>query len=240
MYVDENKIIEDTKSVFFKSQIQQEKYNAIKQWVSEEDYKTLHISPLVPLDLAFDYTNLETDLLPFASYAEQWGNQHSHMPRLGLALVNQDGILKHNDPINGSLYEWNLNNPNNPLLETDCTNPTTVLDIPSLQNLRIFDHHWCRSNILIWQDGAEFYPHIDTILPAPWLRLWATNSNSIRLYFSENDQLKEHTNIEPGRLYLIDTSIVHSAVCKGGPGMQLFLSVLPSAYNTVKNLLSYK
>jgi hypothetical protein len=237
MYIDEKKIIKDTKSVFFKSQIQQEKYNNIQDWVSEEDYKTIHTSPLVPLDLTFDYTNLKTDLLPFINYAEQWGGQHTYMPRLGLALVNQDGILKKNDPVNGSLYEWNLNNPEHPLLETDCTSPTTVLNVSSLKNLKIFDRHWCRSNILIWRKGAKFLPHIDTILPAPWLRLWATDNKSIALYFTKNNKLIQITNIELGRIYLIDTSIVHSASCIGDEGIQLFLSVLPDAYNIIKNLI---
>jgi hypothetical protein len=237
MFVNEKKIIEDTKSVFFKSKEQTEKYKSISQWVSEKDYKKIHTSPLVPLDLTFDHKNLKFEIEQFSKYFERWGSQHNHLPRKGLALVNQDGILKQNDPINGSLYEWNLNNPENPILETDCTTPTNVLKIKSLINLNIFNNYWCRSNILIWEDGAKFYPHIDTLIPSPWIRLWATDSNSIKLFFAKNNNLEEFSNIEPGRIYLIDTSIVHSASCVNEPGLQLFLSVLPSAYKTLKTLV---
>ena len=236
MYVDEEKIINDTLNVFFTSEIQKQKYNSIQDFVSEDNYRKLHKSPLIPLDIKIDIELFEKELFKFEEFFEQWGNQHLHLPRKGLALVNQDGILKSNDPVNGSLYEWNVNHPNNPLLETDCIVPTKVLDIDSLRPLRALDSHWCRSNILIWEKGAEFLPHIDTIVPSPWIRLWGTTSNSIKLRFSNKNKLEDYGDVEPGRIYIIDTSLVHDARCTDKKAAQFFLSVLPSAYDILTNL----
>jgi len=236
MLVDTNKIIEDTKTAFFSNYIQKEKYASISEFVSETDYKSLHTKPLVPLDIKIDVDLFLSQVVEYQRYFQQWGKQHTELPRQGLALVNQYGHLQDNDPINGSLYEWNVNNPNSPLLETDCLRPTEVLWMSSMDPLRVFKGHWCRSNILLWDKGAEFKPHIDTLLPSPWLRLWGTTSNTIKLRFAHGNELVEHEDIEPGRIYLIDTSIVHDAYCNDEPGLQFFLSVLPSAYKIIKDL----
>lgn len=235
MLVDSQKIIKETKDAFFSNDTQKEKYASIQDFVSETDYKELHTAPLVPLDISIDVELFLSQVVEYQRYFEHWGKQHQDLPRQGLALVNQYGHLEDNDPINGSLYEWNVNNPNNPLLETDCKRPTQVMWMSSMDPLRIFQGHWCRSNILLWDNGAEFKPHIDTLVPSPWIRLWGTTSNSIRLRFEKDGELVEHPDVEPGRIYIIDTSIVHDAYCKGEPGLQFFLSVLPSAYDLVKN-----
>jgi len=236
MYVDSNKIIQETKNVFFSSEQQKEKYNLIDKFISEEEYKGIHTDPLVSLDLKIDLELFANEISQYHNWFEQWGNEHTDLPRQGLALVNQFGHLQTNDPINGSLYEWNKLNPEQPILETDCKRPTEVMWIESLEPLKIFKDHWCRSNILLWDKGAEFKPHIDTLIPSPWLRLWGTTSNDVKLRFCLNNEMIEHPDVEPGRLYLIDTSLVHDAKCYGNPTLQFFLSVLPSALDLIKSL----
>lgn len=227
------KIISDTLIAFQNNKDRLAKLSVI----NEEDYRAIHQSPLTPTSIKIDSDLLVKDIQTFDSYFYQWGNQHTHLPRYGLALVNKDGILKSNDPINGSLYEWNVNNPQDPLLETDCNVPTRVMNIESLKPLSVFNGHWARSNILKWQAGADFKPHIDTVLPSPWIRLWATtNPNTIELNFYS--KIGSRINIEPieaGRVYIIDTSLVHDATASG-LNYQLFLSVLPGAIDLLKHL----
>jgi len=238
VYVNENEIIENTKKAFFTSGIQKAHFDSITEFIDETNYYTLHKSPLTPLDITCDYANLAGEISKYSYYVEDWGDLTEN-PRRGLALVNLTGNLIKNDPINGSLHHWNQNNPYNPILESDCVKPTPVLDIPSLKNLAVFNGHWCRSNILIWKESAKFHPHIDTIVPSPWFRLWATDSKNIKLFFAQDNYLQEYSDIEQGRLYLIDTSIIHSAEAVGGAGHQLFLSVLPSAQSVIEQHLCY-
>jgi hypothetical protein len=116
------------------------------------------------------------------------------------------------EPTVGSLSHWNEDFPEMPHMETDFTVATPAMRIPSLSPLREFDGHWTRSNILKWGAGGEFKPHIDTTFPALWFRLWGTTDPStVELGFLNNGEFDIVKDIEPGRLYLIDTSIVHIA-----------------------------
>jgi hypothetical protein len=147
-------------------------------------------------------------------------------------------MLKSKDPINGSLYEWNMRYPDLPIIESDCRVPTPVMTMESLRPLRCFDGQWYRSNIFKWGEGAEFKPHIDAILPSPWLRLWGTSdaeNTNVRCWDAQTRTMKTVSGIESGRIYLIDTSQVHDATsCK--EVYQFFLSVRPSAVNIIKDL----
>jgi hypothetical protein len=241
MIIDAEKIISDTINVFQSSEVQKKKFSEITEYVSEDNYKKIHPQALTPLDIKIDCDLFLTEIEKYSNYFVQWGGEHLHLPRYGLALVNQDGILdKPFDPINGSLYEWNNKNPNTPLIESDCRVPTDVMTIESLQPLSVFNKHWCRSNIFKWHDGADFKPHIDAVVPSPWIRLWATTnpeSLDVRFYDAETQDMKSFSGIEAGRIYVIDTSLVHDAICYQDNTYQLFLSVLPSAYETILRLL---
>jgi hypothetical protein len=227
--IDVKEIIDSTLRVFEHTEL-----GKLKS-VNETDYRTIHTSPLVPLDIKIDIDLFKKEIENFPF--EQWGGKHLHLPRYGLAVVNQDGVIKNHDPINGSLHEWNSNNKSSAILETDCLVPTAVMDIESMQPLRIFDNHWCRSNILKWHTGAEFKPHIDTVIPSPWIRLWGTTGDIELNFYNEFGKITDMPKIEQGRIYLIDTSLVHDARCANGTVYQFFLSVLPSAYNIVNSIL---
>lgn len=238
MKVDTTKIISDTLAVFNKSETQRKKFNEITEYVSEKDYELLHRNFLTPTSLKVNVDQFLIEVEKYQNYFEQWGTQHTQLLRYGLALVNQDGILKKNDPINGSLYEWNVKFPEDPIIESDCLVPTPVMQLESLRPLTVFDGHWSRSNILKWGGHADFKPHIDTIIPSPWIRLWGTTDpNNIEVnYDNGQGELIKVNNIEAGRIYIIDTSVVHTATSINGTVYQFFLSVLPSAINTLKEI----
>jgi len=238
MIVDTEKIISDTLAVFSKSEAQKKKFSEIKSYVSKEDYKILHKDFLTPLPIKIDCKLFFKEIEQYSRHFEQWGTEHTHLPRFGLALVNQDGVLKKQDPINGSLYEWNVKYPDNPIIESDCLVPTEVMTLESLKVLNVFEGHWCRSNIFKWNNSAEFKPHIDTVVPSPWIRLWATTDPDyidVR-YANSQGELVKVKDIEAGRLYIIDTSIVHDAISYSDEVYQFFLSTLPSAINILKDM----
>jgi hypothetical protein len=113
------------------------------------------------------------------------------------------------------------------------------MQINSLRPLETFKNYWFRSNILKWQAGAEFKPHIDTILPSPWLRLWGTTNAEnleIRYWDTDENQMRSVQNVESGRIYLIDTSCVHDAVGHGD-SYQFFLSVSTASIRKIQSLL---
>jgi len=232
MKINAQAIIDETIAVFEKSGAA-DIYRSCKNLVGDEDYKRLHPSALTPTSIKIDIELFNKEIKQYDNYFEKWGTDHQELERYGLALVNQDGILKTKDPINGSLMAWNRDNPTQSLLETNCVVSTPVMMMQSLKPLSVLDGHWCRSNILKWHNNAVFYPHIDTIVPSMWIRLWATTSPDIivRFYNPTTGELEQCKDIELGRVYITDTSIVHDACATGDNVHQLFLSVLPSAFD---------
>ncbi len=239
MIVDSKQIIDDTLKVFYSSEAQRKKFSSLTDVVDQDSYHKLHPRFLTPLDIKIDCKLFEKEIAELSAWFEQWGTEHTHLPRYGLALVNQDGQLKEKDPINGSLYEWNSRYPDNPILETDCQQSTSVLNISSLAPLRLFDGHWTRSNILKWGQGAEFKPHIDAIIPSPWIRLWGTTDTNLKIRSANvlTGEMVAEEQVEAGRIYIIDTSLVHDAVNYGNTAYQFFLSVKPTAVDLLNKLI---
>ena len=225
MKIDADKIIAETIAAFEYSGAA-DLYRRCTDLVNEVDYKTLHPQPLTPLNIKIDPTAFNSEITKWESVFEQWGKDHTHLPRYGAALVNKDGTLLKDDPINGSLMAWNRTHPGQPLLETDCRTPTALMSLPSLAPLDILKGYWCRSNILKWNKDAMFVPHIDTVVPSMWIRLWASMSPDVVVRFAVNGELVT-VDFEPGRIYIVDTSLVHDAYATNNAVHQLFLSVVP-------------
>jgi len=235
MKINAQAIINETLEVFEKSGAA-DIYRSCKYLIEDEDYKQLHPSFLTPLDIKINSEEFSKEILNHQDAFEQWGKDHTHLPRYGAALINQNGYIIKNDPINGSLMAWNRDHPDQPLIETDCQTPTALLSLLSLKPLDIFKGYWCRSNILKWEKDAKFLPHIDTVVPSPWIRLWGSMSNDVVLrFYNEETGSLEPVDFELGRLYIIDTSLVHDATATGDGVYQLFLSVLPTARNLIIN-----
>lgn len=204
--------------------------------LNEPGYSMLHREFITPLDVKIDAEQFKKEIPKFENYFQQWGKNHSQLPRTGLALVNETGRLIDNDPVNGSLMERAVMT-GECVLELDFKRATPVMDLPSLKPLNVFHGNWYRSNILKWEKGAEFIPHIDTIVPSYWLRLWGTTDpdNMVLEYHDGNDFIRV-TDIEPGRIYIIDTSKVHKARCTSDSCYQFFLSVSFDALPAIQQL----
>jgi len=234
--LDAEKIVDDTLNLF-RHEIQN-----ISEFISIDDYEQLHQEFLTPTSIKIDMDILKHDLESYQVFFQQWGQHRSHVPRYGIALVNLDGVLdRTQDPTNGSLYEWSSLNPDKKIIESDCVIPTELINLLSLKPLRVLDDHWCRSNILKWNKGAEFVPHIDNCVPAPWIRLWATSDADnldLRFYNKKTKSMEKVKSIEEGRVYIIDTSIVHDAKAHNDNIYQLFLSTLPSSTELLKELIN--
>jgi hypothetical protein len=237
MKIDTKQIINETIAIFKKSGADK----LFTDFVKDEDYKRLHPLPLTATSIWIDPEEFKKEIAIWDFTFEQWGIDHTHLPRYSAALVNQNGTLLKNDPINGSLMAWNRDNPDKPLIETDCRTPTALMDLPSLQPLSVFNGYWCRSNILKWNCEAKFLPHIDTVVPSPWIRLWASmNPEIIVRFYNEATGELESVDFETGRVYVVDTSLVHDAVAEGDNIYQLFLSVTPTAISLVDLVIESK
>jgi hypothetical protein len=206
--------------------------------VDEEKYKLLHKRFLTPLDIKINVDQFIKEIEYYNSFFQPWGN--NTLTRYGLPLVNYNGKYDNElDPTNNSLTDWNKKNPDNQLIETDFRTTTDVLNLSSLKSLRVFDGTWCRSNILKWNNGAGFKPHIDAIIPCHWLRLWGTTSaKSFELGYYKDNEWVVVQDIEPGRIYLIDTVLIHKAKSTSDETIyQFFISVDPSAINLIERLI---
>ena len=241
--VDREEIFRDTQKAFMSNPAQVLHYNDLPHrigQVPEQQYNELYNKPLVPTSIKIDVELFNHEIQRYDNWFEQWGRTFDHLPRKAVALVNQDGQLKQHDPVNRSLYEYNQDHPDEPLADCDVIKPTEILDLPSLNPLSILDPYWCRSNVLRWEKGGKFVPHIDCVRHRiHWLRLWGTTTNDIRLRFdtSGTGELIEHEDVECGRIYLIDTALIHDARCINNMGYQFFLAVLPQAYPLLTDLV---
>jgi hypothetical protein len=237
MKVDAEKIINETIEVLKNSGADK----LFKEFVTEDDYRLLHPHPLTATTISIDPIQFKKEIEEWEPVFEPWGKEHTHLPRYGAALVNKNGILLKDDPINGSLMAWNKSNPSMPLIETDCRTPTELMSLPSLLSLDIFKGYWCRSNILKWDREAKFLPHIDNVVPSPWIRLWASMDNDVIIrFYNKTTGGLESVSFEPGRIYVIDTSLVHDAYATGDNSFQLFLSLIPSAVSLVSVVIDSK
>jgi len=207
--------------------------------ISNQEYYKLHTDYIVPLDIKIDVDQFLTEIKVYDQYMRPWGVPHKPMKREGLALVNENGKLEGEDRSIGSLSLWNLNHPDNPLIDTDFKITTEVLDIESLKPLRVFDGHWTKSCVLKWGKDAEFVPHIDTLVPAYWYRLWATMdpvNTLVEFYNNSSTIVIQH--VEPGRIYLIDTSFIHYGKSLADNVYQLFLSLDSGANTLIEELIN--
>ena len=206
-------------------------------FISESDYKSLHTSPLVPLDIKINIEQFQIELAEFDSNFKIWGEKYPDMLRYGLPLTNEDGILKNLDPANYPNDEWNSRYPDRFLTDADMVTPTPVLNIPSLSPLKIFDKYLYRSNILKWGEGGCITPHIDTLMPSPYLRLWGTtdaDNIDVNFFNVSTNKMEKAQGIESGRIYLIDTSIIHEGICISGTVYQFFICLSPLAKDLIK------
>jgi len=186
-----------------------------------------------------------------------WGKEKGHLPRYGLPLVNQNGSMLNNpEPICYPLDEWLRCHPDEQFLDRDVRVPTEVLNEDAFAVLQPIKKYMLRSAILRWDAESFFYPHTDTWLPSPILRLWGTTEpNNVKIQFDKERRRAESPNgvkgmnpqvvdfedfeIEAGRLYVIDTSIIHGAKSYYDDiGYQFFIAIHTDGIEDLKKCIS--
>lgn len=206
-------------------------------FMSENEFKALHTDHLIPLRIKIDTNQFLNEIALYKDKFFMWGEKYPTMPRYGAALVNNDGTFKEKDPANYPNDEWNERYPDTFLTDADMVEKTPLYDAPSLSPLKVFDEYFYRSNILYWEKGACISPHFDTLFPSPFLRLWGcTNPENIDVNFlnSNTNKMEKWNSIEAGRIYLIDTSVVHEGICTNDTVYQFFICLSPNAKDVIK------
>lgn len=216
------------------------KYEASEK-LDVDKYWEIHTNFLVPTKLKIDIDLYESQISQYRTYFKPWGQNRPKLNdiRQGLPLVNLDGSYTNENDISiGPLDDHNSRHPENCYLENDFTIHTDILNLSCFDVLDPVKEYLCRSSILGWKEGANFAPHWDIILPTVNLRLWGTNNpNNVCLRYKDGDEMVSCSAVEPGTLYLIETSTVHDALCTQDAVDQFFIALNVHSYDIVKELL---
>jgi hypothetical protein len=202
------------------------------------DYYKLHSSYIIPTTIKIDLDLFENEIKEYHHMFRRWGNNRNYLPRYGISLVNYDGKLDGEIDIAAAPLDMLNKERKEKLQEDDFTKKTEVFyNLNSLRPLDPIKNFLIRSNILLWHKNASFLPHIDTV-PQPWgnLRLWGvSNPDKYKFDFRGRSCM----NIEAGRIYLIDTTVFHSAHALDDWIYTFFIALKQSkeTFNWLKNNL---
>ena len=201
--------------------------------IDMDEYIEMHPTPLTETDMDIDVNHFLQEIEQYSDKFDQWGPRHTQFPRYGIPLVNMTGSLDENpDPSRMPLDEYFMryNKEGDIIFDDMIREKTQVCNMSSLSPLHKIFPHLTRSAILKWDIMGHFKPHIDVVLPAPILRLWGTTSTNIVLKMDR----KVINNIKPGKIYLIDTSLIHEAFATADGVYQFFLSCDIAAKDILK------
>jgi len=189
----------------------------------EEEYEYfdsfyhLHKTFIQPLNIKIDIPLFEEEIKQYHKFFRSWDINRPHLPRYGISLVNNNGLIRQKVDLGCSVFDQrNKKLPKNKHLnERLFTKKTEVYkNLKSLRPLDVLSDHLLRSNILLWHKDASFLPHLDTVPRShSYLRIWGVNNPSIYKFHSADGDCM--INVEPGRLYLIDTTKFHYAKTTG-------------------------
>lgn len=204
--------------------------------LSVEEYYDLHPNFIVPINLKIDVVRYKKDIQSYNNNFRVWGDSHLDWPRFGIPLANLTGNLDdQEDPSCWPLDKWWKKHPDQFYWDHDFCKLTEVTKIKSLLPLSILHPFMIRSNILKWNKGGQFVPHVDMVPELiTHIRLWGTTETS------ETYELKfgntTITEFEPGRLYLMDTIALHSAKALCNDAHTFFITITLDGLNTVRQL----
>ena len=218
--------------------------------LDKQQYESFHTDNLIPLDICIDIDLFEKQMDEWSLAFRQWGIKHTHRPRYGAPLVNLNGSMHNNpEPVCYPLDQWNAVLPEqeriyDPMIQT----PTEMLNLSCFDPLNDLKPYMYRSCILKWHEGGLFYPHTDTWLPSDIIRLWGTNDPENMLLQFDKDrkscsppdvtsmdyELVPAQNIQAGRLYIIDTHVIHDAQALGNNVFQFFIALGNDSMQTLK------
>lgn len=202
--------------------------------INNKKYFALHTSSLVPTLMIVDIDLFHNEIEKYRNQFSRWGINHVNFPRYGIPLTNLTGSLEEeNDPSRMPLDEHFMYHQDDRIIhDNDVNVHTEVCNLSSLDPLNPIKPYLIRSSILRWDTMGHFKPHIDVGLPAPNLRLWGTTNPSMCLKI-DGKMIKD---IEPGRLYIIDTSKIHEGWATDDNVYQFFIGCSIESYDTLISL----
>lgn len=216
--------------------------------IPESKYLELHQKPIQSLGLSIDLNLYNKQVREVESQFQPWGVNRDKNNRFGLALTKPKfETYDYPDPGNWPLDIWTHQHPNQPLIDCDLTEPTKWMKyFTCLQPLYdLFEGHISRTNITLWNNGGQFYPHIDAETHwATSYRLWISNKTGSqhKLLIGGRTNYDNLINFSemliPGELYLLDTTRVHHGIACEDFVSSMLMSVLPSATNIIEEMLN--
>lgn len=221
--------------------------------LSLEEYLEFHPNWLQPIDIKLDVDVFEKSMHEYRYAFRRWGVKHTEYPRYGAPLVNMNGEMFNNpEPVCYPLDQWNDGVPQDEKIwDTMVKTPTEMLSDPCFDPLNPLKQYMLRSCILKWHNTGHFKPHTDTWIPSEIIRLWGTNDpDNCVLRFDRNSKrgsprevmgadsdLVRVENVEAGRLYIIDTHVIHDAAAIGDNVFQFFIALSSDAKDTLQELI---
>lgn len=223
-----------------------ERYLRIAEHIKDEvkipysEFKQLNTEIIVPLDFKIDLKQFHTDIEKYKENFKRWGEKHQEYPRFGIPLVNISGKIDEEiDPSCYPLDQWAEKYPDSVYWDNDFTNHTELMQMPSLNVLAPLKDHMLRSNILLWNKDGHFLPHFD--MHPDYIthyRLWGVNTDDTGYSLEYGDTIIR--DWEPGRLYLIDTTLIHSAKALIDNVYTFFISVDLAAKEVLEKSKKYR
>lgn len=190
-----------------------------------EEFNELHKDYIIPLDIKINVEDFKNEIDEYRSKFRQWGTKYTEFPRFGISLFNLTGSLDDDiDPGCWPLDQWWKEHPDKIYWDHDFDKPTELMNLPSLEPLKILEQYMVRSNILLWDTTGHFKPHIDMVKEyITHFRLWGVTTNDEGYTLKYGDH--HIKGFEPGRIYLIDTIKMHEAYATEDDVFTFFLAV---------------
>lgn len=199
-----------------------------------DKYYDLHKKFLQPTSMKIDIDLFHQEIKQYHSLFREWGIGRPHLPRYGLSLYNLDGNIRGEtdvgcQPLDTAPLEYQD--------ERLFATPTEVYnDMESMRALDPLKEYYLRSSILLWHKGANFLPHVDLMPTKDYnLRMWG-NSDPDGYVFNGVGEIVDQ--VEPGRIYLCDTSKWHYAQATKDWNYTFFICFKRTAIDFVKTLLT--
>lgn len=221
--------------------------------LNQEQYESFHLENLQPLDICIDVDLFEKQMEEYKYAFRRWGIKHTKYPRYGAPLVNLNGEMFNNpEPVCYPLDQWNGALPQEErIYDPMITTPTEMLSASCFDPLEPLKPFMYRSAILKWHKTGHFKPHTDTDIPSDIIRLWGTNDPANMLLQFDKNRTRAHpfdvpntefelepaTQVEAGRLYIIDTHVIHDAHALGDNVFQFFIALSTDSIDVLKEHL---
>lgn len=197
-------------------------------------YYELHKEFLQPTNIKIDVDLFNNEITQYNHLFRQWGYNRPHNPRYGISLFNFDGNIR--SEVDYGCCPLDTAPPELQLKEKDFKVKTEVYT--NMKSMRVFDpieKHLIRSNILLFHKGANFTPHVDVCpLPGYNLRLWGNTDPDNYIFNYYGNVAKD---VEPGRLYLTDTSLWHTALSLANWNYTFFIALRGDCIDEVNEWL---